>query len=108
MSYTAAAVVAVLAVLVVDLFVVHTRVVCTLRWWISYAIILFFQLLTNGWLTGRRIVVYRPSSILGGRDVPFVGDWRIAYAPVEDLGFGFALVLLTVVVWTLVNHRPAD
>ncbi|TWP36962.1 lycopene cyclase domain-containing protein [Leekyejoonella antrihumi] len=105
MSYTVAAAVAVLAVLVIDLFVTRTRLVCTLRWWLSYAIIAAFQLLTNGWLTGRSIVTYRPDAILGGGAVRFIGDWRLAYAPVEDLGFGFALVLLTLIVWSRVGGR---
>jgi hypothetical protein len=58
-----------------------------------------FQLLTNGWLTGRLIVTYDPDAILGSGTVPFLGDGRIAYAPVEDLGFGFALVLATCALW---------
>ncbi len=106
MIYTLAALVAVVAVLLVDLWALRTRVVLTLQWWLSYLIILVFQLLTNGWLTGRGIVRYRPDVILGGGTAEFLGDWRIAYAPVEDLGFGFALVLLTVIVW--VRLRPAS
>ncbi len=105
MIYTGAAVVAVVAVVLMDLWVLRTRVVLTLQWWLSYVIILVFQLLTNGWLTGRGIVRYRPDVIIGGRTADFFGDGRIAYAPVEDLGFGFALVLLTVIVW--VRLRPA-
>ncbi len=105
MTYTLCSAAAVVVVLAVDLLVLRTRVVLTLRWWLSYAIVLAFQLLTNGWLTGRGIVRYRPGAILGGREVPFVGDGRLAYAPVEDLGFGFALVLLTIVIWVRLRHR---
>lgn len=107
MTYTWCALAAVVVTLVIDLLVVRTRVVLTLQWWLSYVIVLIFQLLTNGWLTGRGIVRYLPESIIGGREVPFLGDGRIAYAPVEDLGFGFALVLFTVVVWVRLRPRPA-
>jgi lycopene cyclase domain-containing protein len=89
-TYTIAAVLAVAVVLVLDLFVLRTRLVTRRVWWVSYAITLGFQLLLNGILTGRQMVVYAPSAILG---------WRVAYAPVEDLFFGFAMVLLTVSVW---------
>ena len=65
----------------------------------AYAIVVAFQLLTNGWLTGRLIVTYDPDAIIGSGTVPFLGDGRIAYAPVEDLGFGFALVLATCALW---------
>ena len=56
---------------------------------------MFFQLLTNGWLTGRGIVRYDPDAILGSDRVAFIGDGRLVFAPVEDLAFGFALVLTT-------------
>jgi len=98
-TYTLAAVVGVAVAVAVDLVVLRTRLLATSRWWLAYAIVLFFQLLTNGWLTGRLIVTYDPDAIIGSGTVPFLGDGRIAYAPVEDLGFGFALVLATCALW---------
>jgi lycopene cyclase domain-containing protein len=59
-------------------------------YWTSYAIIIFFQLITNWWLTSREIVMYDPDAIIG---------LRIASAPVEDLFFGFALVLSVMSLW---------
>lgn len=90
MSYTVAAVLAVLATLALDLLVLRTRLVLRKVWWVSYAIVVFFQLLSNGILTGRHIVRYDPHAIIG---------WRVVYAPVEDLMFGFALVLMSLSVW---------
>ena len=100
MSYTLLAVLAVPVAVLVDLVVLRTRLLCTGRWWLSYAVVVGFQLLTNGWLTGRRIVQYDPGTIVGGSEPQLLGGGRIAYAPVEDLGFGFALVLLSGAVWT--------
>ncbi len=112
MTYTVLALIAVFVALAVDLVIVRTRVVLTLQWWIAYAITLAGQLVVNGWLTGRRIVTYDGSAILGSNHERFVGDWRICYAPVEDVGFGFALVLLTIVSWrwwsSRGDHRPAN
>ena len=96
MTYSALAVTAVVAVLVVDLAVYRTRMVTRRVFWLAYAIVLFFQLLMNGVLTGLDVVVYDPSAIWGP---------RIAYAPVEDLLFGFALVTLTLATWAAVNRR---
>jgi lycopene cyclase domain-containing protein len=104
-SYTAIAVVAVLAAVVLDRWAARTRLTTTGAWWSAYGIIVVFQLLTNGWLTGRRIVRYDPDTILGNGRVTFLGDGRIAYAPVEDLAFGFALVLTTCVVWVWLGRR---
>lgn len=108
MTYTAIAVVAVLAAVALDRWGARTRLTTTRDWWVSYAIIVFFQLLTNGWLTGRRIVRYDPHTIIGNQQVPFVGAGRLVYAPVEDLGFGFALVLLTCVAWTWLGRRGPE
>ena len=96
MSYTALAVTAVVAVLVVDLAVLRTRLVTRRVFWATYAIVLVFQLLMNGVLTGLEVVTYDPAAI---------GGPRIAYAPVEDLLFGFAMVTLTLASWAAVNRR---
>ncbi len=96
MSYSALAVAAVIAVLLVDLAVLRSRMVTRRVFWVAYAIVLFFQLLMNGVLTGLDVVVYDPDAIWGP---------RIAYAPVEDLLFGFALVVLTLASWAAVNRR---
>ncbi len=96
MSYTALAVVGVVLAVVVDLFVLRTRLLTRKIFWVSYAIIVFFQLITNGIFTGRDIVLYDPDAILG---------LRIAYAPVEDLLFGFSMVVLTLAFWVWWGRR---
>lgn len=110
MSYTALAVIGVLAAVSLDRWVARTRLTSTRDWWSAYAIIIFFQLLTNGWLTGRGIVRYDPDTIVGNERVTFLGDGRLVYAPVEDLAFGFALVLTSCVAWVWLGRRadPAD
>jgi lycopene cyclase domain-containing protein len=95
-SYSTLAVLAVVAVLVVDLAVYRTRMVTRPVFWVAYAIVVTFQLLVNGVLTGLEVVTYDPGSIWGP---------RIAYAPVEDLLFGFAMVTLTLASWAAVNRR---
>ncbi|GAB3111467.1 lycopene cyclase domain-containing protein [Janibacter alkaliphilus] len=105
MSYTMLAVLAVVVVLALDRWIVRTRLTSTLAWWLSYTIIITFQLLTNGWLTGREIVQYDPDVIIGGARPRVFGDGRLVYAPVEDLLFGFALVLGTCVAWTWLGRR---
>ena len=96
MSYTVAALLGVAGALVVDLFVLRTALVRRTVFWATYPIIIGFQLLSNGILTGRDIVRYDPDAIIG---------WRIAFAPVEDLFFGFALVLLSLSIWVWLGRR---
>ena len=110
MTYTQVAVLGVVAVVVLDLWVVRTRLLRRRVFWTAYAIVVFFQLVTNGLLTGFGIVRYDGAAIVGSATPvpgppPFLGDGRIAYAPFEDLLFGFALVVLTLVLWVWLGRR---
>lgn len=106
MSYTAFSLIAVLTAVAVDRWLLRARLTSSADFWLAYAIILVFQLLTNGWLTGRGIVTYSDDAILGTEQIRLLGAGRLAFAPVEDVGFGFALVLITCAVW--VRLRPAE
>ena len=90
MVYTDIAVLAFLFSIVFDLFIIKARLIRRAVFWTSYAIILPFQLITNWWLTSRKIVMYSPDAIIGT---------RIASAPAEDLLFGFALILCVMNMW---------
>lgn len=90
MNYTGIALTAFLFSILFDLYIIKSRLLTRAVFWTSYAIILFFQLITNWWLTSREIVMYDPDAIIG---------IRIASAPAEDLFFGFALVLSVMSLW---------
>ena len=110
MTYTQLALLGVVAVVVLDLAVLRTRLLRRRVFWSSYAIVVFFQLVTNAMLTGLRIVRYDGAAIVGSSTPvdappPFLGDGRIAFAPFEDLLFGFALVVLTQVLWVWLGRR---
>ena len=91
MTYTQIALLALTISIIADGFVTRSRMLMRRSFWTSYAIILPFQLLTNWWLTSLNIVMYNPDVVVG---------WRIASAPVEDLIFGFALVLGILQLWS--------
>ena len=90
MIYSDIAIFAVLFAVLFDLFIIRTQLLTRAAFWTSYAIILPFQLITNWWLTSRSIVMYSPDAIIG---------IRIASAPMEDLFFGFALILCVMAMW---------
>lgn len=89
-TYTLIAAVVLIAVFAFSIIVLKTRLLSTGKFWIAYGIVVMFQLITNGYLTGQNIVMYNPEAITGT---------RIADAPIEDLFFGFSLVTLTMFVW---------
>lgn len=96
MSYTVAVLLALLGAAAVDLALLRTDLLRRKVFWTAYAIVLVFQLVVNGILTGRCVVRYDPAVIVGV---------RIVFAPVEDLLFGFAMVLLTLSAWVWLGRR---
>lgn len=98
MTYTAAAALGVVGALLVDVYLLRTRLVLGKVFWCTYPIIFGFQLASNGVLTGRGVVRYNADDIIGV---------RLVYAPIEDLAFGFALVLTTLAIWVRLGGRAA-
>ena len=90
LSYTQITVYALIMTIFFDMYVTRNSLLSTLRFWLSYAIIFPFQLITNWWLTSREIVMYNSEAIIG---------LRLAGAPIEDLIFGFAMILAVMSLW---------
>ena len=72
MTYTQISLSAVIVAIMFDMYVTRSRVVSQKVFWASYAIVVFFQLLSNGVFTGLGIVKYTDEAILGGQS-PDVG-----------------------------------
>ena len=96
MIYSDIALDAVLVAALVDLFVLRTQLLTRGIFWLTYGLILPFQLMTNWWLTSKNIVIYSSTQIIGR---------RLAGAPIEDLLFGFSMILLTLSLWVFINRR---
>ena len=98
MTYTQIAILAVLFAISFDLYLFNTQLLKRKVFWTSYAIIVGFQLLTNWWLTSRKIVMYDPEVITG---------IRFFSAPAEDVLFGFALILSVLSLWINLGKRAS-
>ena len=96
MTYTQIALLSFALAIVFDLKVTKIHLITRRVFWTSYAIIVPFQFITNWWLTSRNIVMYKPESIIG---------LRIASAPVEDLFFGFSLLLSVLSLWVYIGKK---
>jgi lycopene cyclase domain-containing protein len=100
LSYTQITVYALIMSIFFDMFVTKNSLLSTIRFWLSYTIIFPFQLITNWWLTSREIVVYNSDAIIG---------LRLAGAPIEDLIFGFAMILAVMSMWeTMLRSRGSS
>ena len=99
MTYTSAAALGLVFALVLDLALLRTKLLRRKAFWTAYAIVLCFQLVVNGVFTGQRLVVYSEPDIFGP---------RLFYAPVEDVAFGFSLVLQTLAWWVWWGRRASQ
>lgn len=111
MTYTQLSVVSMVLAGIVDLAVLRVGLLRRRLFWVAEGIIVFCQLISNGFLTGLDIVRYSGDAILGqtsptdGSAPAMFGAGRLVFAPLEDLGFGFALVLLTLSLWVWWGRR---
>lgn len=96
MIYSDIALDAVLVAVLLDLFILKSQMITRGIFWITYALILPFQLLTNWWLTSKKIVMYSSDQIIGR---------RLAGAPIEDLLFGFSMIVLSLALWEFFSKR---
>lgn len=96
MTYSEITSLALISTILFDIFITKTSLLTTRAFWASYGIILPFQLITNWWLTSRQIVLYDPEKIIG---------LRVAGAPIEDLLFGFAMIVATLSLWVYRSAR---
>lgn len=112
-TYTQLAILAVLLVILLDVGILKTRLLRRKTFWVAYVIIISFQFITNGLFTGLQIVKYQDFAIVGSSSPidappPLIGDGRLFYAPIEDIGFGFALVVLSMSLWVFFQVRTSD
>ncbi|HEY4793802.1 MAG TPA: lycopene cyclase domain-containing protein [Mycobacterium sp.] len=98
-GYTAPAIVAALAVGVLEFTVLRTGLFRRPAYWLSMLIVIGFQILVDGWLTklSAPIVVYDNRQTSGVR---FPLD-----IPIEDFFFGFALVTAVLLLWERQRER---
>jgi lycopene cyclase domain-containing protein len=95
-NHTTLSLAAIALTVLLELLVLRTGLLTRAAYWTAYAIVAFFQLLTNEWLTSRGVFRYDPDAILG---------WRVGSAPVEDFAFGFALVTQSMLWWVWWGRR---
>ena len=101
-EYTVATLVACALVVLAEVLWLKTGIFQSLQYWLSMAIVFAFQVLVDGWLTKLNdpIVLYAPEQMTGLRF-----PWDI---PIEDFGFGFALVTAVIIGWKLQTSKVSD
>lgn len=101
-EYTILTVIAMIAIVALELAWARTGIFRSAQYWTAMGIVLFFQIWVDGWLTklSAPIVLYNPDEFAGIRF-----PWDI---PIEDFGFGFAMVTLTLICWLRLAPKQAQ
>lgn len=101
-EYTMLTLISIVAVILLELLWLRSGVFRRPSYWIAIAICTAFQVPVDGWLTklSNPIVQYAPEHHSGVR-----WPWDI---PVEDFGFGWSMMTLTIIVWILAGRWLRD
>ena len=101
-EYTLLTLIAIAGVLLLEFCWLRTGILRTAQYWLAMGLVFFFQIWVDGWLTklSDPIVLYNPAEFAGVRF-----PWDI---PVEDFGFGFAMLTLTMIVWIRLGRQEQD
>ena len=102
-EYTVMTVLGMIVVVGLELLVFRSGIFRRAKYWAALAICLGFQFLVDGWLTklSDPIVIYNPDMFLGIR-FPFD-------IPIEDFGFGFAMITAVLMLWQWnLNRDPEE
>ena len=97
--YPTLAVMAAVAVVVLELAALRTRLFRDPAYWISLAICFGFMIPVDGWLTKQSapIVLYRPEDTSGIYPI-----WDI---PLEEYAYAFAMLTLVMLTWDHLGRR---
>jgi lycopene cyclase domain-containing protein len=97
-EYTVLSVASVLAAILLDGWS-GVRLLRRREYRVLLAVIFVMKVIVNGYLTGmmgNAIVLYEPHFFLG---------IRLITIPLEDFGFGFGMITLSIVVWEWLGQR---
>lgn len=101
-AYTVGSITAALLAIYLEFRLDKGRLYRELSFWISLAIIFFFQILVDGYLTklSSPVVIYSSRHFSGFR-FPFS-------IPIEDFIYGFAMIQLTMTIWNRLRTRSSS
>jgi lycopene cyclase domain-containing protein len=86
-EYTFLALVSVILVLILDFFIVQTKLITNPKFWLFQVMCFVLQFFTDGFLTWRPIYIVNPEKIL---------KIYLFTTPLENFIFGFSMLTLTV------------
>ncbi|MFZ4518648.1 MAG: lycopene cyclase domain-containing protein [Microthrixaceae bacterium] len=99
--YTIMTLAAMAVVVALELLVVRSGIFRSAAYWIAIGICFLFQIPVDGWLTklSSPIVIYNSEVF---------SDIRIFWSsPIEDWGFGFALMTLALALWVRLGRNES-
>jgi hypothetical protein len=95
-EYTIAVIISLLLLLVADLWIVRSKLILSRRFQIFIFMVIVLQTIVDNYLNGRW---WLDSFIVGPYPEQFYSGIRIIETPLENYGFGIAMMWLTVMIF---------
>ncbi len=104
MSYTQLTILSLLLLILADQAIFKTRVIFTPRFGWFLLVVILLQFVVDNYLNGRWLA---NNPIVGPYNPQFYSGIKIWHTPLENFGFGIALVGLNVVIFEWLERRSA-
>ena len=102
MNYTQLTVLALILVLITDQYWLKTKILLTRRFgWFLLAVVIL-QTIVDNYLNGRWLA---NNPIVGPYNPEFFSGIKIWHTPLENYGFGIALISLNVIIFEFLERR---
>ena len=102
MSYTQLTILSLLFFLLMDQIILKTRVIFTRRFGWFLLVVILLQFIVDNYLNGRWLA---NNPIVGPYNPQFYSGIKIWHTPLENFGFGIALIGLNVVIFEWLEKR---
>jgi lycopene cyclase domain-containing protein len=103
LSYTNLTIFAISFVVILDLFILKTKLLLTKRFYYFLLVVAIWQTIVDNYLNGRW---FMNEAIVGPYNPAFFSGIKIWHTPLENYFFGFALVIFNVSIFEWLTKKP--
>jgi lycopene cyclase domain-containing protein len=96
MSYTQLTILSLICIPILDIFVFQTKLLYQKKFWLMLVMVIILQTIVDNYLNGRW---FSNQAIVGPYDPKYYSGIRIWHTPLENYGFGIALISLNIMIF---------
>jgi hypothetical protein len=104
LEYTFAVIISLIIIVILDMFVFKTKLILQSKWWLFLGLVIVLQTIVDNYLNGRW---WLDSFIVGPYDPVQYSGIRIFETPLENYGFGIAMIWLCAILFEVIERNKA-